>query len=146
MLLALVIISGLATVTDGDTLRVQDQIVRLHGIGAPEGRQYCRQDAMPVLCGQMASQHLRALVAGNLVACDGNKPDRYRRLVAICSINGLDIGAQMVSDGWALAYRRYSTEYVDEETAARKSGAGMWSMQFQTPWEWRKNPHPFSFH
>jgi endonuclease YncB( thermonuclease family) len=55
------------------------------------------------------------------------------------------MGAQLVTEGWALAYRRYSTEYVDEEAAARKSGAGMWAMQYQPPRDWLRHSR-FSFH
>ena len=35
-------ISGKASVTDGDTLRIGSERIRLHGIGAPESAQRCR--------------------------------------------------------------------------------------------------------
>ena len=44
----------------------------------------------------------------------------------------------MVRQGWALAYRRYSKDYVDEEAAARQARVGMWRGEFVPPWEWRK--------
>ena len=34
-------ITGTATVTDGDTLRINDTRIRLHGIDAPEAAQTC---------------------------------------------------------------------------------------------------------
>jgi hypothetical protein len=37
----------------------------------------------------------------------------------------------------ALAYRKYSTEYVDEEDAARAAQLGIWRGGFVPPWEWR---------
>jgi len=37
-----------------------------------------------------------------------------------------DLIAFMVRQGWALAYRRYSTAYVDEEDAARAAQAEIW--------------------
>ena len=36
---------------------------------------------------------------------------------------------------WALAYRRYSTDYVDEEAVAQDDQAGVWSGEFVPPWE-----------
>ena len=38
----------------------------------------------------------------------------------------------------ALAYRRYSTEYVDEEEADQAAGNGSWAGRFIPPWEWRR--------
>ena len=44
----------------------------------------------------------------------------------------------MVHGGWALAYRKYSTDYVEQEQVARKAKAGMWRGEFTAPWEWRQ--------
>ena len=44
----------------------------------------------------------------------------------------------MVRKGWALAYRRYSMDYVDEESEAQKTGVGIWRGEFVPPWQWRK--------
>lgn len=41
-------------------------------------------------------------------------------------------------NGWALAYQEYSTDYVEQETAARVAGAGIWRGQFVPPWDWRR--------
>ena len=43
----------------------------------------------------------------------------------------------MVLAGWALAYRQYSTDYVDAEAEARKARRGLWRGTFAKPWEWR---------
>ncbi|MBM3359650.1 MAG: thermonuclease family protein, partial [Betaproteobacteria bacterium] len=43
----------------------------------------------------------------------------------------------MVREGWALAYRQYSTDYVDEEAQAEAEGAGMWAGTFVAPWDFR---------
>ena len=44
----------------------------------------------------------------------------------------------MVAEGWALAYRQYSDDYVEEEQAARAGHKGLWRGVFVAPWEWRK--------
>ena len=68
----------------------------------------------------------------------GQTRDRYKRLIAVCYVGQLNINEQMVADGWALAYRRYSTDYVRAETLAKSRREGMWRTEFVPPWKWRK--------
>ena len=44
----------------------------------------------------------------------------------------------MVKNGWALAYRKYSRDYIDEEKEAKHKKMGMWAGKFTAPWRWRK--------
>jgi len=44
----------------------------------------------------------------------------------------------MVEQGWALAYRKYSEDYVRQEAAAKASKAGVWAGEFVEPGEWRR--------
>lgn len=44
----------------------------------------------------------------------------------------------MVRNGWALAYRQFSLDYVEQEQQARATEAGMWMSVFVPPWEWRQ--------
>ncbi len=59
-------------------------------------------------------------------------------IIARCAVAGEDLGAWVVSQGWALAYRRYSPDYVDEEADAQAVRRGIWAGQFVKPWEWRR--------
>jgi len=59
--------------------------------------------------------------------------DQYGRIVAVCSAGGEDLNAWMVRQGWALAYRHYSTAYVADEDAAHLAGAGIWRGTFDAP-------------
>ncbi len=43
-----------------------------------------------------------------------------------------------MAQGWALAYRQFSDDYVDQEGDARKAGLGMWRSKFVAPWDWRR--------
>jgi hypothetical protein len=43
----------------------------------------------------------------------------------------------MVHEGWAVAYRRYSQDFVAGEAAARAAKRGIWRSTFIVPWEWR---------
>jgi endonuclease YncB( thermonuclease family) len=70
---------------------------------------------------------LEALIAGVKVRCEVIERDRHGRPVAkVFSPDGVDIGRRLVSAGWALAYRRYSMDYVAAEDEARKNRRGMW--------------------
>ena len=73
----------------------------------------------------MSLAALEALIAGVKVRCEVVERDRHGRLVAkVFSPNGVDIGRRLVRAGWAVAYRQYSTDYVDAEKEARKARRG----------------------
>ena len=38
----------------------------------------------------------------------------------------------------AFAYIRYSKKFIPDEDYAKFNKLGMWSMEFDYPWEWRK--------
>jgi endonuclease YncB( thermonuclease family) len=136
-------LSGHAKVIDGDTIAVAGELVRLHGIDAPELDQTFSWRGEQVACGMMAFAALEALTAGVKLRCEAIERDRHGRLVAKCfSPNGIDIGRRLVSAGWALAYRRYSTDYVDAEDEARKARRGLWRGTFVKPWQWRASSPP----
>lgn len=131
--------SGPARVIDGDTIEIQDQRIRIHGIDAPERGQTCLLRGQRYPCGVDATEALRKLVRGNEVTCDAMDRDRYGRTVAVCVTPGaIELGRTMVRLGWALAYRRFSLEYVREEEEARAKKVGLWRGQFRPPWEWRR--------
>ena len=80
---------------------------------------------------------LDELLQGRVLACDPRDQDRYGRVIAVCMIGAIDIGEWMVKNGWATAYRRYSTDYVPAEEKARAEGRGIWSGSFENPEAWR---------
>ena len=51
--------------------------------------------------------------------CVGDTKDRYGRLIANCFVDGYNVNARLVYEGLALAYRKYSKQYVPEEDKAR---------------------------
>ena len=131
---------SITKITDGDSLRAGDIRIRLHGIDAPEMRQSClRADDTPYQCGRQAQAYLaRWLGTDASVRCVHLDTDRYNRLVMRCYYKGIDINAGMVRAGWALAYRRYSEDYVADERQAQAAKAGMWQGRFETPEAWRR--------
>lgn len=133
-------LAGLATVTDGDTLRIAGERVRLFGIDAPETKQTCERNGLTWLCGQEAAAFLRSLTEGRKITCEEMDRDLYGRIVAVCRLpNGRDVGAALVSAGLAMDYRKYSAgRYAELETAARSADRGLWAGKFVAPWEWRQ--------
>jgi endonuclease YncB( thermonuclease family) len=133
-------IIGVATVIDGDTIEIHSQRIRLHGIDAPESAQEChRGDGSAWRCGRQAALALHDLIDRRPVTCVQQDVDRYGRVVGKCSVTGTDINVWLVTNGWAVAYRRYSSDYVGAEMMARASGLGIWSGEFVLPWEWRRD-------
>ena len=130
--------TGPARVIDGDTLEIAGERIRLHGIDAPESRQTCIASGERWSCGQKAEFALTDFIGDWPVRCEGQGTDRYGRTIATCYVRGEDIEAWMVVNGWALAYRRYSDDYVDEEAIAQDAQAGIWRGEFVPPWEWRR--------
>jgi endonuclease YncB( thermonuclease family) len=130
-------VSGPAAVIDGDTIEVGGNRIRLHGIDAPESAQDCLAGGRLWRCGRHATRALRGRMADRSVACEEWDRDRYGRVVAVCRLGGTDLNAWMVSEGWALAYRRYSRKYVAEEALAKAARRGLWRGEFVAPWNWR---------
>lgn len=123
-------------ISDGDTITVlngkEQTKVRLYGIDAPELKQ-------PY--GKKSKQFLANLIAGEVVEVEENGKDRYKRTIGTIYLNGADINAQMVENGYAWAYRKFSKKYTPQESKAKKQGLGLWrDKEPIPPWEWRRRP------
>ena len=129
-------------IVDGDTISINGEKVRLSGIDAPENSQLClnsQKESYP--CGIRATQKLFQLIASSQsksVECKFSGSDNYGRLIGNCWVDGIFINSWLVRNGWALAYRKYSKEFIEEEMDARKKKSGIWSGTFIEPWKWRQ--------
>lgn len=140
---AAVLEGQVVAVTDGDTIKVLDagkvqHVVRLSGIDAPEKK-------MPF--GQRSKQNLSDLVYGRWVEVEGEKNDRYGRLVGKVLVNGRDANLAQVQAGLAWHYKQYQREqpapdrqvYAEAEIKAATSRQGLWvDRNPVAPWDWRK--------
>ena len=127
-------------VIDADTqVEVIGERVRLKGIDAPEKGQWCENASGNLYpCGQAALRALRGHIGDSKAVCGIDpQPDRYGRALGVCYLKGEDLNGWLVSQGHALAYRRYGTQYVEQEEAARAAKRGVWAGAFVAPWEWR---------
>lgn len=123
------------SVTDGDTIKIltskQQQIkVRLYGIDAPEKKQ-------PY--GAAAKQYLADLVAGKTVQIEELGKDRYKRVLGIVYLDSKDVNENLVLNGYAWAFTKYSKIYESQEQQARSKGLGLWLVKNPIkPEIWRK--------
>ena len=124
-------------VIDGDTIDVQGQRIRLHGIDAPESGQRCRRalGLVEYRCTKEAAFALADRIGARPVSCEVRDMDRYKRLVAVCRDGDEDLNGWMVRKGWALAYVRFSRDYESEEQEAREERRGVWRGAFVPPWK-----------
>ena len=125
-------------ITDGDTIRINGEKIRFSGIDTPELRQTCLKQGIQVPCGIAAKQILIDKIADNKIVCIREGKDQYKRTLAECFVNNESLSSYLVKSGYAFAYRRYSKKFITDEDFARTNKIGMWSMEFDYPWDWRK--------
>jgi endonuclease YncB( thermonuclease family) len=90
-------------------------------------------------CGAEATKELKEHLMGQKVECSTKYRDRFKRMVAKCTVNGEDIGAWLVRAGMALDFQRYSDgAYAVQQNEARSRKVGIWKGEFEMPWNWRK--------
>lgn len=130
-------------VSDGDTITVLDNTntqhkVRLAGIDAPEKKQ-------PF--GQESKQSLSDCAYDKTAIIQGDKLDRYGRLVGKVLVSGVDCNLRQINQGLAWHYKKYMKEqsqddrliYMHAEDEARNTKVGLWNeANPMPPWEWRK--------
>ena len=137
-------ISGKVKVIDGDTIKIKGNNIRLFGIDAPEKNQICFKKTQSYNCGFISTKVLKKYAEGKLVTCAYNDKDRYGRIIGICNFyynaedKKLSLNRYMVFTGNAVAYKRYSKEYLDDEKWAKNNQLGMWQGKFIRPEEWRR--------
>ena len=98
-------ISGMATVVSGDTIEIDGQRMRFHGVDAPEISQTCRtDDGTEWACGKRAFEALITLTNNKSIRCDVHTTALNTTRVATChNRRGLDLGAEMISNCLARA-------------------------------------------
>ncbi len=133
-------IGQVIAITDGDTIKIltpdKQQIkVRLADIDTPDlrGQPYGR-NAKQVLSDKIYLKQITVVKVAT---------GRYKRLVGKVYLGDRYINAEMVADGAAWVYRKYSKdpELLELELQAREEGRGLWALQEDqrvAPWEWRR--------
>lgn len=133
-------------IADGDTLtllindagRRSEKRLRLTEIDTPERAQPWGARARQALADKVFQREVQVASAGE---------DRYGRLLGRVYLGGRDVNREMVREGHAWVYRRYSSDIwlLDDERHAREARLGLWSLpeaEQVPPWEWRRNGRP----
>ena len=125
-------------IIDGDTIYLNNEKIRFSGIDTPEIKQICNKNNEVIECGIQAKQLLINKIGENKVKCVKEGVDRYKRILAECFVNNQSLSKLLVREGFAFAYRKYSTKFIEDEDYAKKNKKGMWSMTFDYPWDYRR--------
>ena len=140
-------ISGFAKVVDGDTIKINSKKIRLYGIDAPEKKQKCKKTYLTIsfmsftkdyMCGEVSTQKLIKKINKQKLNCNILDVDRYKRLIGECFKRNINLNSWMVSNGFAVAYRKYSKKYVSDEINAKNKKLGIWQGKFEMPWDYRR--------
>ena len=140
------IISGIALVVDGDTIKINSKKIRFSGIDAPESyykgnEQLCLKEDEKISCGKLSKDFLIKMINNQKVTCKIEpRPDRYKRKLGECFVNSKSLSRILVKNGYAFDYPRYSKKkYANDQEYARANKLGLWNMKFEFPWDFRKN-------
>ena len=140
-------ITGFAKVVDGDTIKINSKKIRLYGIDAPEKKQKCKKTYLTIsfmsftkdyMCGEVSTQKLIKKINKQKLNCNILDVDRYKRLIGECFKRNINLNSWMVSNGYAVAYRKYSKKYVSDEINAKNNKLGIWQGKFEMPWDYRR--------
>lgn len=126
------------SVHDGDSFTLSDgQAVRLWGVDAPELKQAHGPDSRDALTRLLSSGPVKLVPHGF---------DRYKRALVEVSVNGSDVGTQLVRNGDAWHYEKFAPKRNDlakAQAEAKANKAGLWSDPSPVaPWNFRAKEKP----
>jgi len=136
------------TVLDGDTLKVDGNLVRLYGIDCPELGQNCVQDGHKWRCGLSAMLHLQKIIILNRGYLDctpwgkkeGNAVEGDKNYV--CKVGHEDLADTLLRGGYCVTVPGAFPDYGEAERAAKQARLGIWGSDFVLPSEWRRGVRP----
>ena len=138
-----VVVGRVVGVHDGDTITVLEEKsteqkgrkgtkVRLAGIDAPERKQSY---------GTQSKEALSRKVMGRQVRVEWRKRGRWRRIIGEVYVDDRWINLEMVADGAAWHWPKYSKskKLADAQAKAKRAKAGLWADgDAIAPWEFRR--------
>ena len=89
-------------------------------------------------CGITSKKKLEEKIKNSKIKCISLSKDRYKRYLATCYKDKINLNKWMVRNGHAVAYKRYSKQYLNDEKYAEENKLGIWKGSFLRPEKWRK--------
>ena len=89
-------------------------------------------------CGLTAKIELANKINNSKIKCITSSKDRYKRFLATCFKDKINLNKWMVRNGYAVAYKKYSKDYLRDEEYAKENKLGVWEGSFIMPEKWRK--------
>ena len=126
-------------IIDGDTIVLNGEKIRFFGIDAPEIDQECIKNGKIIKCGLLSKKALEDKIGNNTPLCIKKDTDRYKRTIAECFVDNVSLSKFLVANGYAFVYKKYSKQYIYHEKRAKILKLGLWGMNFEYPWKFRKN-------
>lgn len=119
-------------ITNGDAIQIRDTRYRIWGIKTPSKFRFCTSDRThpePYACGESARLALKALVRDSVPVCHPRGEDDRGRSLALCIVDGTDIGTWMIERGFAVQWEWHAAgKYDEQEDEARAARRGLWSV------------------
>ena len=130
-------INGHATVIDGQTLKIDQATLQLHGVIAPPLPMKCQTKRdKPYNCGFLAKKALADMIKGHKLSCKiaatGEPP------MVTCWIGPFSVNEQLLLTGRVLAAPDAGKGYQRAEHAAKVLNEGLWKGKFPPPETWGK--------
>ncbi len=131
-------VEKILSIHDGDTLHLIDEYgkkrkIRLYGIDAPEIKQKYGRDS---------KKCLENLTKNGSITYQKIDKDKYGRIVAVIYNGDININREMIKQGCAWSYFRYSRSIYNEylQLKAKELKKGLWQNNNPVaPWEYRKS-------
>lgn len=131
-------VGGVPKIQSADQVGINNIRIKLAGIDAPSPQQLCLDaKGAPWKCGIAARDALADHVGNKPWTCHLMRLDRRARTLATCRIDGEDVHAWLVRNGWALPFARGGHAYDADQKAAQAANAGLWQGAFYAPADWR---------
>ena len=89
-------------------------------------------------CGVISKEKLIDKINKSQINCVSSGRDRYKRYLATCYKDKINLNKWMVRNGLAVAYKKYSKDYLGDEIYAKENKLGLWKGSFIRPEKWRK--------
>lgn len=132
-------LTGTARAIDADILQFDgvNKRVILFGVDAPDRDQFCELGNERFACYEAAIRGLETMATRGEVTCTlTDDRDPLGRRYGRCTVDGLDINAEMVKQGLAFAFILQSKDYVPAQEEAEAAAVGVFQpdMEFTLPW------------